>query len=479
MTPHPLDARFASPRRRRLLTGGAAGLTLTGSGGLGGLAALLSPRTARALPVDATERLLAARLAEQGTGLAAVQAEADGSVAIAVAGKDSGDRPLPRDARFEIGSLTKTFTGLLLADAGVRREVALDGAVEEAIGDGIRLRDAAGQPIRWVDLATHRSGLPRLADNMAPANPADPYADYDDARLLAFLRTWKPTVNRDTRWAYSNLGYGLLGWALGRRAGPGYGGLLTARVLQPLGLTESALARPGTPVTGLVDGHDPERRPVPHWTFGDTTAGAGALVMSTGDIGRYLRALLAPAVTPLAEAIALAQRPHADGPTAQNPMGLGWIIASLNGRTVLNHDGGTYGFSTSTWLDPQRQRGTSVLANASVEVNDLALHLLEPTIPPKDFAKTRQAEIRIEAVSLTALAGRYAVSPQFAIEVTARDGQLWAQATGQGAFQLFASAPRRWFAKVTPLEITFDSGNPAPALTLAQGGRETRFVRAP
>lgn len=439
-------------------------------------------RSAQALPVDATERLLAARLAEQGTGLAAVQAEPDGGVAIAVRGVASPGRDLRPDARFEIGSLTKTFTGLLLADAVVRREVALDGAVEDvgaSVWGDIRLRDAAGEPIRWVDLATHRSGLPRLADNMAPADPADPYADYDDAKLFAFLRRWKPTRNRGAQWEYSNLGYGLLGWALGRRSGQGYGALLASRVLQPLGLRESVLARPGLRIDGLVAGHDAERRPVPHWTFGDATAAAGALVMSPGDIGRYLRAQLEPAKTPLADAIVLSQRRHGDGPVPHNPMALGWIIAPLNGRRVLNHDGGTYGFSSSTWLDPERQRGVSVLANAHVEVADLALHLVEPAVPPKDYSKTRQAEVTVDAATQAELAGRYAVSPQFAVEVSVRDGQLWAQATGQGAFQLFASAPRRWFARVTPLEIAFEDGTPAPAFVLTQGANRTRFMRVP
>ncbi|MGK3151714.1 serine hydrolase domain-containing protein, partial [Staphylococcus shinii] len=92
-----------------------------------------------------------------------------------------GPRP-DADSRFEIGSITKTFTALLLADAVVRGDLKLDGAVEAALPDSLRLRDSAGAPLRWRDLATHRSGLPRLATNMTPARP-DPYADYDWASL--------------------------------------------------------------------------------------------------------------------------------------------------------------------------------------------------------------------------------------------------------------------------------------------------------
>ena len=124
---------------------------------------------------ERTAALLKARLAEQGVGLAALQVD-KGSVAIAVQGSAGDGQPLGEDARFEIGSITKTFTALLLADAVVRRRFALDDPVESALPPGLKLRDAADAPIRWVDLATHRSGLPRLPSNLAPQDLRDPYA---------------------------------------------------------------------------------------------------------------------------------------------------------------------------------------------------------------------------------------------------------------------------------------------------------------
>ena len=459
MTSPPVDRRF-------VLASGSAVLLAGGS--------FAGP--ARALAADATGRLLDARLAEQGVGLLAVQTDGT-AVDVVARGRARGSEPLESNARFEVGSLTKTFTGLLLADAVVRRELSLDAPVEAAWSDSLSLRDSAGQPIRWIDLATHRSGLPRLADTMAPADPADPYSDFGDAALIAFLRGWRPTRQRDEHWAYSNLGYGLLGWALARRARTGYAALLGERVLGPLGLNDTAVATPRLAIPRLVDGHDAAGRPVSHWTFADAAAGAGALVTSGADLARYLQAAVGARTTPLAEAFALAMRERAPGPGAGNPMALGWIRAPLAGRTVLNHDGGTFGFSSSTWLDPARGRAIAVLANAQVEVQDLAIHLLEPSLPPKDFAPTRQAEVALGLGQLAQLAGRYAVSPSFAIEVTVRAGQLWAQATGQGAFQLFAAGPRHFFAKITPLDVEFEAGDPPPSIVLTQGGRTTRFER--
>jgi CubicO group peptidase (beta-lactamase class C family) len=437
-----------------------------------GIAAV--PRRALALEHGPVDELLKARLAEQGVGFVALQI--DGSrVDVAAQGVAREGVPLRDDALFEIGSITKTFTALLLADAVLRKRLALDDPIENAL-PGVTLRDAAGMPIRWIDVATHRSGLPRLPTNMAPKDPADPYADYDEAKLLDFLRSYKTTTVRDTRWEYSNLGFGLLGYALARVDDTTYPRLLAQRVLGPLGMTRTSLALPGRAIEGLVDGHDANGRPVPHWHL-DVLMGAGALVMPAADLARYAKAALTPTSTPLGEAFTLAESEHGAGPSAMNPIGLAWIRAPLNGRTVLTHDGGTAGFSSSMWLDPQRQRASAVLANAMVEVNDLALHLLDESVPLKNLGLMRQAAITVPAEQLAPLVGVYALNPQFKLTISIRDGAVWAQATGQGAFLLFANEPRRFFAKVTPLEIEFADGSPPASLTLRQGGQILRFNR--
>jgi len=247
-------------------------------------------------------------------------------------------------------------------------------------------------------------------------------------------------------------------------------------VLGPLGMTRSVLSLPGRAISGLVDGHDAEKRRVAHWHF-DVLAGAGALVMPAADLARYAEAALRPDDTPLGEAFRLAQRRHAAGGSEINPMGLGWVRAPLNGRILLNHDGGTAGFSSSLWLDPERGRAVALLANALVEVTDLALHLLDESVRAKDLSLMRQAAVPLSAAQLAPLVGVYAIRPAFKVTISVRDGQLWAQATGQSAFELFAKSPLRFFARITPLEIEFAAGSPPPAFTLYQGGMAQRFVR--
>jgi len=421
----------------------------------------------------ATASLLAARLKTGGVGFVAVEVEGK-DVFITPQGERAAGSPLQRDALFEVGSITKTFTALLLADAVARKQLSLTGAVEDAMG-GLRLRDSAGEPIRWVDLATHRSGLPRLPSNIAPAVPEDPYADYGEAKLREFLAGFKPAVPRNTRYEYSNLGFGLLGHALSHAAGKPFATLLAERVLQPLGLDDTSLALSPKDPPRLVTGHDAARKPVPHWHF-DVLAPCGALLMSGAAVARYAQAALGVFEHPLRDAFALCLQEHAAGPGPVNPVGLAWLRAPLGDRTVMNHDGGTFGFSSSLWIDPKRQRAAAVLANAFVEVKDLALHLMEPAIPLKDFSLTQQATVAVDATALGALAGVYALNPQFKITVSVRDAQLWAQATGQGAFQLFAKSPRRFFAKVTPLEIEFQPAEgEVSSLRLFQGGNTLEF----
>lgn len=434
-----------------------------------------------AVPPARTHEHAPAHAHGQGWQLAAAGARAAGSA-------DAPDG----DTRFEWGSITKTFTALLLADAVQRGDLALHDAVEDVWPAGTRLRDNAGDVIRWVDLATHRSGLPRLPPNMRPARVADPYADYDAAALQAFMADWRPERSRSSRFEYSNLGFGLMGYALGLRHGRGYAAALAERVLQPLGLGGVRLRVPGTVVPAVAQGHDSAGQPVPPWHFG-ALAGAGALVGSARELGRYAQAALGLVDTPLAPAFRLALTPHAEGPSGPSgstgqavAVGLGWLLATQAGRPWAQHEGATHGFSSALVLDLQQRRAAAVLANAAVPVADLAVHLLEPAAPLRNPAAERaaaqaaqqQAALALPLPQLQALAGVYALNPQFKLTLRVRDGRLWAQATGQGAFELFARQPRQFFARVTPLDVHFDGDEGVPAaLWLLQAGQRLRFVR--
>ena len=122
---------------------------------------------------------------------------------------DNGKMPDERTV-YEIGSITKTFTGALLGEAIQSGRVKEDTPVADLMG-GMKIPSHGGKQITLVDLATQSSGLPYMPDNLAPADAANPFADYDAAKLKAFLFSYE--LNRDPGMAfeYSNLGFGLIG----------------------------------------------------------------------------------------------------------------------------------------------------------------------------------------------------------------------------------------------------------------------------
>ena len=417
----------------------------------------------------------------QGMGLVAVKLQ-DEQVRWAGAGRRSAQDATSPDLStpFELGSITKTFTALLLADMTLRGEIGLDDAVESVLPGALKLRDANGAAITFADLATHRSGLPRLPTNLRQPHGADPY-DYASKDLWDFLADWKPTTARQTRWEYSNLGYGLLGEALALRLRTTFADLLSTRILAPLGLDNMRLALRDTPVPNLAPGHDMQARPVALWRFG-ALAAAGALAGSAKDLARYAQAALGVFDHPLKAAFALALSARAEGPGPMNPIALAWLWAPLMQRRVLTHDGGTAGYSTSLFIDPTNRSASFVLSNTTMQVQDLAIHFLEPRVPVRDLRaerrQTEQATVAVSPQAMAALAGSYALQPQFKVTVTVRNGRLFAQATGQGEFELFAAEARRWFARVTALEVHFEgTEGPPQAFVLHQGGQRLRFVR--
>jgi D-alanyl-D-alanine-carboxypeptidase/D-alanyl-D-alanine-endopeptidase len=187
-------------------------------------------------------KILVQRIDEerQSVGVVVGLLESTGRRLVSHGELERGDpRPLTGDTIFEIGSVTKVFTALLLMDMVERGEVALSDPVAMYLPAGITVPQRNGRQITLRDLATHRSGLPRLPSNFLPTDSSNPYADYGVEQLYAFLSCYELPRDIDSQVEYSNLGFGLLGHALERRAGLDYESLVRARILDPLGMSSS------------------------------------------------------------------------------------------------------------------------------------------------------------------------------------------------------------------------------------------------
>src|SRR4051812_4779329 len=142
---------------------------------------------------------------------------------------------------YEIGSITKVFTSLLLAEMVRDGRMALDDPVQKYLPDSVKMPQKGERPITLQDLATHTSGLPRMPTNFNPKDPANPYADYTVDRLYEFLNACHPARAPGEAYEYSNVGVGLLGHVIARRAGKEYETLLRERVTRPLDMSDTRI----------------------------------------------------------------------------------------------------------------------------------------------------------------------------------------------------------------------------------------------
>jgi serine-type D-Ala-D-Ala carboxypeptidase/endopeptidase len=265
------------------------------------IAALLPERVEKA----ARERIAAGTYRTLVFGVV----DGDRSEVVTFGRLDGGTAP-DGDTVYEIGSITKTFTATLLARAVIAGRVTLDTPLAELLPD-FKIPSRGGKEITLGVLATQRSGLPRLPSNMQPKDPADPYADYDAAKLKAFLAGYELPRDPGASYEYSNLGFGLLGFALAETDHTIYSALVGEAVLKPLGMTMTGTALTEAMRARLAPGHDDTGKAAKTWDF-DSLAGAGAIRSTANDMLRYLKANMDIAPSPLSDAMKLAQQPRTD-----------------------------------------------------------------------------------------------------------------------------------------------------------------------
>ncbi len=384
---------------------------------------------------------------------------------------------------FEIGSVTKTFTATLLADMVRRGEVRLDEPVQDLLPAGVRVPERDGQQITLLDLATQSSGLPRLPSNLAPADATNPYADYTEAQLFSFLSGYTLTRDPGAQYEYSNLGVGLLGLALARKAGKSYEQLVRDRIGGPLGMEDTRIELTADERARLAPAHDASGDTVSNWNI-PTLAGAGALRSTLRDMMRYLAAnLKGDTGTALGRAMRDAQLPRRPTSIPATRIGLIWMTRDTAGTRIVWHNGGTGGYHAFIGFDPDRQLGVVMLISSAAGTDDIGLHLLDlrvPITPPPPPAPRRVA-IRLTPAQLEAYVGRYQVAPGVVLTVTLRDDALYGQVTGQGAFRIYAESDGHFFLKVVDATLDFqrDAGGRVTTAVLHQNGRDFPAQRLP
>lgn len=325
-----------------------------------------SPAASAFFPTDRAVEAVVRPYLDKGLakGIVVGLVEPDGSHRVLAFGEaGEGARPLAANSGFEIGSITKTFTGTVLADMVRRGEVKLDDPVGKYLPPGVRVPSYHGRPITLLDLATHMSGLPRLPTDYLPPDPGNPYAEFGAKDLYAFLGRYELASEPGSKFEYSNLGMGLLGHALARAAGAGsFQALVADRVLRPLGMSMTSYGRTGELAQWMTLGHDAKGAVAPRFDV-DVLAGGGGLNSNASDLMTYLDAQLGEPATELEHAMRDAVRGYRS-PRPGMDIGLGWLTATRGPITLVGHNGGTAGYSTYVAFDPKARAGVVVLANS-------------------------------------------------------------------------------------------------------------------
>lgn len=285
------------------------------------------------------------------------------------------NEPLDENSVFEIGSISKTFTGLLLADMVLKGKLKLDDPLQSLLPVGLNAPTRNGASISLVNMANHTSSLPRMPDNFNPSNPANPYIDYSEEQLFDFLNSYELTRDIGSRYEYSNYAVGLLGHLLALKNNTTYEDLMVAVIADPLGMDNTRVKFSDEMLTNLAMGHR-GRIQVENWDL-TTLAGAGAIRSTAVDMIKYVAANMGIEKTNLYPAMQLAHK-NSRTEGAEPIVGLGWHTQILDGDSIIWHNGGTGGYRTFAGFTEDGKAGVVVLSNSSTGADDLGIHLLHP-----------------------------------------------------------------------------------------------------
>ena len=379
-------------------------------------------------------------------------------------GRGVGEEPPDGDTVYEIGSVSKTFTGTLLADLVERGEVALEDPVEGLLPKGVTVPTRKGKEVLLWHLSTHTSGLPRMPDNFTPRDPENPYADYSVAQLYAFMKKSKLAREPGKEYEYSNLGAGLLGHALALKANMPYERLLEERIRRPLGMTSTRILLTDDMRERLAPPFLADGTPTKCWDI-VTLGGAGGIRSTVNDMLAYVRANLHPGDDDLGRAMALAQTPRHDIPGGK--IGLGWHIGD---RGVVWHNGQTGGYHSYVGFDPKTGRGVVILSNTGNGIVDaIGSKILELLDGKKPKPPELPMPVHVAPEVLERYVGTYRGSG-LELAVTREEDRLYAQLTGQARFRLFAKGESEFVYRIVEARITF--AEDASELVLHQNGRD-------
>jgi D-alanyl-D-alanine-carboxypeptidase/D-alanyl-D-alanine-endopeptidase len=359
------------------------------------------------------------------------------------------------DTVFEIGSITKVFTSLILADMVLHDEVKLDTPVAALLPSSVKVPQRNGKQITLRDLAMHVSGLPRMPPAYKPADMENPFVGFGTAQLYGFLSGYTLTREIGAQYEYSNLGVGLLAYALARKAGMSYSELVRIRILDPLGMTSTSITLGEDQRRRLATGYDGALFPAKNWDF-DALAGAGALRSTANDLLKFLAANLEITNTPLTQAMRLMRSVRHATESPDMDILLGWHVWKRYGVEIFWHNGVTGGYWSFIGFDPVNKAGAVVLSNTRFDNDAIGLHAINKDWPVEKLnAPKQRVEHEVDPVILARYVGVYRFGPSYTVQVSLEYGHLWVRDTGDKALVLLAERETEFFFSNIDEQVSF------------------------
>lgn len=279
------------------------------------------------------------------------------------AGKSSAEqlKPISIESIFEIGSITKVFTILLLKILSSKGLLDLDHPIDMYLS--CKTPQFNGHKITLKHLATHSSGLPSFPHTYFPQNPKNPYQGYTLKHLYHCLEECHLESIPGESFLYSNLGVGLLAHILSIKTGQSYQELLLEHVLEPLAMTRSLVQLTPSIGPNTCMGHNIGKI-VGNWDTPEAIVGSGGLRSTIKDMTQFLAANLGLIESPISNLLKECHNKIINTDILDEYCGLGWIISDAPQGEIIWHDGITGGFTNFIALDKQKEKGIVILTNS-------------------------------------------------------------------------------------------------------------------
>ena len=370
---------------------------------------------------------------------------------------------------YEIGSITKVFTGILLAQQIINGQLSADDHVNQFLPDEAQIPSIDGNQITLGQLVDHSSGLPGIPTNFASANTNNPYVDYSKSHLYEFLSGFQPNRTAGSKYEYSNLATGLLGHLLAKNNDMSYEDLLLENIAGPLEMEDTKITLTKDMKERLAKGHNAGKTTA-NWDF-DVLAGAGAIRSTTSDMAKFISANLGYLDSPLKQALNLSHELRHDMADGRS-VAMAWHIDEGVNGDVIWHNGGTGGYRSFCGFVKETGQGVVILTNSSQSSDDIGFKILDPSAKLKQL-KFKKDALELPEATIKEYVGTYEFMPGFTMTISKEGKQLYGEISGQDKFEIYAESETEFFLTVVQAKISFQRNEgEVESLVFQQAGQE-------